>query len=293
MTEKPLLRFGVLGYPLGHSLSPALHEWLLARLGLAGRYERFAVAPDQLSGALQRLRDERVRGFNVTIPHKEAIVPFLDDLSSEARLVGAVNTVKVANGRLLGYNTDCVGFKQALQRRGVPVHGETAVILGAGGAARAVAVALVQAGVARLVVLNRNLERAQRLAEAVRQRMGFDAVNCGPLHQHAFAESFQVARLIVNATPVGMWPDLQASPAIIRGDGAEKVVCDLIYNPLETAFLKAARAAGAETVDGLDMFMFQGMASMGIWLQREQVKAWDVAELRKVLQEELCHYESD
>ncbi len=243
-----MLRLAVLGYPIAHSLSPAMHGHALASLGLKGRYEAWETPLEALEERLRVVRRE-YRGVNLTIPLKEAALPLLDWVSPEARAIGAVNTVLSLEGRLLGFNTDAPGFLEALKAGGIPLVGP-ALVLGAGGAGRAVAWALREAGL-RVWVWNRTWEKAQALAE----EFGLEAV---PL------EKAQEARLIVNATSVGL-KDPGATPLPAALFPKEGAAVDLVYRPLWTRFLREAQERGLRVQTGLPMLAWQGALAFRIW----------------------------
>ncbi|MCS6868059.1 MAG: shikimate dehydrogenase [Thermus sp.] len=243
-----MLRLAVLGHPVAHSLSPAMHRYALESLGLPGRYEAWETPLEALPERLAQVR-QGFRGVNLTLPLKEAALPLLDWVAPEARAMGAVNTVLSLEGRLFGFNTDAPGFLAALRAGGIPLVGP-ALVLGAGGAARAVAYALKGAGL-RVWVWNRTPERAQALAEA----LGLEAV---PL------ERAPEARLLVNATSVGLG-DPEATPLPPELFPQEGAAVDLVYRPLWTRFLREARARGLKVQTGLPMLAWQGALAFRIW----------------------------
>lgn len=277
--------FGLIGHPLGHTYSPALHQFVLQRIEVEGCYHAFDTPAAELSAVIEGMRALGFAGFNVTVPHKQAVLKFLDERDPMVEEVGAVNTVRFRDGRLLGYNTDVVGFARALEQAGVEARGKVALVLGAGGAARAVVVALIRAGVARMVLHNRTVSRAEELAEHARTKLNFAAVEVSTTVADLPFPEFD---LVINATSVGMCPHTQARPLEFREAMLRTTVMDLVYNPIETAFLHEARAAGARTLDGLDMFIFQGLEALRLWLDREvDVPPSDV---RKFLIQRLrCH----
>ncbi|MBK1637520.1 shikimate dehydrogenase [Rhodothalassium salexigens] len=246
---------GVIGWPVAHSLSPRLHGFWLDRAGIDGFYVPMAVAPERLGAALAGLPALGFRGVNVTVPHKQAVFDALDRVTPVARRAGAVNTVTVGeDGTLEGTNTDVAGFLGHL-RQAAPVwqaDAAPAVILGAGGAARAAAVALLDAGVARVTVVNRTVARAEALASA----LGDARVAVAPWER--LAGALDGAGLLVNTTSLGMagQPPLTLDLAPLAADA---VVYDIVYVPLETPLLAAARARGLATVDGLGMLIHQGV----------------------------------
>lgn len=260
---------GIIGFPIGHSISPVFQQAALDALGVDGVYGRWEVPPDGVGEFIRGLRDGGTRGVNVTVPHKEAVIPFLDEVDDWAAAAGAVNTiVRRSGGRLTGHNTDGLGFLRALREEaGFEPAGRNALILGAGGAARGIVLALARAGVRRMVIANRTIARAERLA-ALSQENGVpaSAVSLTPGASEAAAD----AALIVNCTSMGMLhgPDETGWPLAAGDIPPTALVNDLVYNPLRTPLLRAAEAAGAATLGGLGMLVYQGAASFELWLER-------------------------
>jgi shikimate dehydrogenase len=262
-------RLGVVGYPIEHSISPAIHQAALDYLGIDARYERWSVAPGDLAGWVAGLRAPDVLGANVTIPHKEALIPLLDALDPAAREIGAVNTVLKQDGRLVGANTDAAGFGRALAEAGyTPGTGE-AVMLGAGGAARAVGCALLTAGVQHLAIFNRDAPRATALASALTgagptpgSRVDAFALDAPELDAHLAR-----CELLVNTTAIGMRP----GECLLRPEQvpARALVVDIIYRPAETALLAAAARRGARTQNGLPMLVYQAAVAFERWTGRQ------------------------
>jgi len=256
-----MMKAGVMGWPVAHSLSPALHGYWLKQHGIDGDYVKFAVPPEKLPEALKTLAAEDWRGCNLTIPHKEAAVQLMDRLDDTARRVGAVNTVVVeAGGTLAGSNTDGFGFLENL-RAGVPgfdAAAGPAVVLGAGGAARAIVDALAQAGAPEIRIVNRSPARAQWLGEALAPRQA----RIRPWDERAAA--LAGAALLVNATSLGMTGNPPLELDLARLPKAA-VVNDIVYAPLETPLLKAARARDNRVVDGLGMLLHQGRPGFKLW----------------------------
>lgn len=262
----PWQRIYLLGYPLGHSISPAMQNAALRARGLRTvRYEKLPVPPDKLETTIATLRAEECLGANVTVPHKQEILPFLDELSELAREIGAVNTILKrvdANGvhRLVGENTDAYGFMQALRVRGIHPQNARAAIIGAGGAAAAAAYALAQEGAREIILLNRTLSRAVALADRLGARF--------PRLELAINDWEALPRMhfIINATSIGMAPHADESPlppgaTLPRG----AIVYDLVYNPPETRFLREARRVGARVIGGLEMLIYQGARAFELW----------------------------
>ncbi|MDQ7051847.1 MAG: shikimate dehydrogenase [candidate division KSB1 bacterium] len=264
---------GVIGDPIAHSLSPTLHRFLIQEYDLPYCYHAFRVPAEQLEMALLGARALGVAGLNVTLPHKQAVMRWLDEIDAEAQAIGAVNTIVFRKGRLLGTNTDAAGFLQSLRESGVGMRGRTVLVLGAGGAARAVCRAVQQAEAQALLIYNRTRERAETLAAA----FGGDVAG---LEQ---AMELPAGSLVINATRVGMAPDVEASPLPELLFRPDCVYVDLVYNPLRTRFLQMAQTTGAATVDGLGMLIFQGVRSLEVWLERE----FNAAEFYQPLREHL------
>ena len=249
---------GIIGWPVEHSLSPAMHNAVYDTMGLNWRYLAFPVHPDLVGQAVHGVRALGLVGANVTIPHKEAVIPHLDELTPAAQAIGAVNTITVDDGRLIGDNTDVYGFLAALDQAGVLLGGKTALILGGGGAARAAAYGLLTRGT-NVLLLARTPARAVQLTDDIRQsvaRSSIDMVERAPA----------AVDLLVNCTPVGMQPDVVGSPlpAGLTLD-SNTAVMDMVYRPLETTLLRQAKEAGAVTVAGLDMLVYQGVAVFEKW----------------------------
>jgi shikimate dehydrogenase len=264
---------GLIGWPVEHSLSPAMHNAAFDALGLNWRYVPLLVPSGQVEAAVRGLAALGFRGANVTVPHKRAVMPVLGSIGPSARALGAVNTLVIGRRAdetaiIDGYNTDARGFVGALRRGGFePEDGGDAVVVGAGGAARAVVFGLLWSGTGQIVVLNRTLERAQRLVSDLGSRPGYaDRLRALPLTTETLVESTHAADLLVNATTVGMWPRVDGS---VWPDGvpvpAHLTVFDLVYNPLETRLLRQARRSGTRAIDGLGMLVRQGALAFDMW----------------------------
>ncbi|CAA7621937.1 shikimate dehydrogenase [Magnetospirillum sp. UT-4] len=252
---------GVMGWPVGHSRSPRLHGFWLERLGLDGAYVPLAVAPDDFALAVKALPKLGFAGANVTVPHKEAALALADEVEPLAARIGAVNTLVFRpDGSVLGRNTDAFGFLENL-RRGAPAGWRPAlgpaVVLGAGGAARAVAAALVDAGVPQVRVVNRSLDRAARLAAEIGGPVA-------PMAWDRVAHALEGAALLVNTTTLGMTgqPPLEIDLAPLPTDA---VVNDIVYAPLQTGLLKEAAARGNPVVDGIGMLLWQAVPGFEAW----------------------------
>jgi shikimate dehydrogenase len=263
--------FGLIGYPLGHTLSPALHNAALAASDLNGVYLALPTPPEQLPGALAAMRAWPIGGLNVTVPHKVAVMPLLDAVMPEAQRIGAVNTIAREGDRLIGYNTDFRGFLAMLE--GLPTP-ERAVILGAGGSSRAVVYALVSAGTREITFAVRRPGASQEVSAAMdAPAVRWNEVLFGTPELHA---SLAAADVLINTTPVGMAPERDASPladtelALLPPGAA---VLDLIYNPSETRLMRLAKERGLTTRNGLSMLIAQAAAAFTIWTGRQAPEA--------------------
>jgi len=260
---------GLFGDPVSHSLSPVMHNRAFAELGLDWVYVAFHVRPERLVEAVHALPALGLAGVNVTIPHKERVIPHLDELSRTAAMMGAVNTIRVeADGRLTGHNTDAPGFAAALARQGVGLSGRRLLLLGAGGAARAVAFQAAIDGAEEITLCDQVGERAAALAGDLAAHFASCRVHCIPLERDSLKPAIAAATVLVNATPVGMagrgdYPiDLDwLHPALF--------VYDLVYNPAETPLIAAARDRDLGCDNGLTMLALQGAESFALWTGEE------------------------
>lgn len=254
-------RAAIIGHPLGHSLSPVFQAAAFAAAGLDVTYERWETAPADLPARIESLRAPDVLGANVTIPHKEAVIPFLDTLDPDARIVGAVNTIVARDGRLTGHNTDGPGFVRALHEDAAfDVRGARILLLGAGGASRGIAFALARAGAGELVIANRTLSRAERLAAGVASATGVPVRAVPAVECVGFSA-------VVNATSIGMsgGPDPAGTPVALAGADRGTLVVDIVYSPEETPLLREARARGLPALGGLPMLIYQGALAFELW----------------------------
>jgi shikimate dehydrogenase len=258
--------FCVIGDPIGHSISPPIHKAAFQFLNVDAEYEAVRVRPDELKYFVQLSRESGRPGWNVTIPHKETIMPLLDEIDPAARNIGAVNTIHNENGKLIGYNTDVFGCMTALKRAGFESTGK-AVMLGAGGAARAGLEAIARLGLSECALYDIAPERVEKLK-----------AHFQPLHRmkilagqwNNLPDNIADADLIINASPVGMWPNVNNTPLpcpeCIRKDAT---AFDMVYTPLETRFLREAKASGAQTVSGLVMLVAQALEADAIFFKRD------------------------
>ncbi|MBR5162911.1 MAG: shikimate dehydrogenase [Schwartzia sp.] len=274
MVSGKTINLGVIGWPIAHSLSPAMQTAAIRAAGVDYSYIAMPVRPDAIQGAVEGLRSLGFRGFNVTIPHKTAVIGLLDEIDEDARRIGAVNTVVNEGGRLLGRNTDVAGFLLGLSRQGIEVRGRRAVVLGAGGAARAVLWGLLREGASGVTVAVRNAAKAKEaLADFSKD------VEIISWDDDAFAGALQSADILVNTTPLGMTPNLDAAPPV---DWAhvrpEAFVYDIIYTPARTRFLREAETHGHRVQSGAVMLVGQGAEAFRLWTGvRPDEKAMETA----------------
>ncbi len=255
---------GVIGNPVEHSLSPAIHNAAFRKLGLNFVYLAWRV--ESIGDAVKGLRAlGNFRGASVTIPHKVAAMPFMDEIDPTARHIGAINTIVSDNGKLIGSNTDATGALRALREGRAPLQGEAVVMLGSGGAARAIAFALAaESGIRRLHILGIEEQERRTLALDVKNRTGLN-VDDAFLDQDSLTRVLPEARVLIHCTPIGMAPKVGKScvpPALLHSD---LVVMDIVYNPRETQLLSDAKAAGCRTIPGLEMFLYQAVAQFELW----------------------------
>jgi shikimate dehydrogenase len=260
------VRLGIFGWPVAHSKSPQMHESAASALGIRLQYDRFEVAPDDLAEAIDRAHDGDIDGYNLTVPHKEAIMALIDDAAPAAKAIGAVNTVVRADGRYVGHNTDAPGLVRSLEDAGVPVADARVVVLGAGGAARAAVVGLSNAGAKEIAVLSRRPEQAEALSDSLAAHIEC-ALEVAPLSEASWY--FETATLLVQATSA----TLESNPGAadfaaslpIEALPAEAAVVDMVYKPLKTSVLLRAEQRGLTIVDGLGMLLHQGAIAFEMW----------------------------
>ncbi len=261
-------RVGIIGYPIGHSISPIFQQAAFDHCSLDATYRTWEVETGSLPEFLHELRSPDTLGVNVTVPHKEAVIPHLDVVGDWASMAGAVNTIVNEEGKLTGYNTDGTGFLRALEEHGhFSTQGRRVLIIGAGGSAKGVALALARQGVTSITIANRTVERAQRLARLVGGHgVRSDAISLSS-DGDATAKVAESCDLLVNCTTLGMkhGPAEDRSPLPARSIPSNILVYDLVYNPPETPLLREAAKSGAATLGGLAMLVYQGAASFELW----------------------------
>ena len=256
----------IIGNPVEHSLSPVMQNAAFEALNLDFVYVALRVRREELRDVIIGVRSLNLFGLNVTMPHKKAILKYLDEISPTARSVGAVNTILNDKGRLMGYNTDGIGAMNALKENGIPPNGKKLLLLGAGGAGKSIAFSAAQK-VDELVLLNRTHQKARKLAKALR-RVNKN-VKDNKLSNEILEEELKDTDILVNATSVGMHPNINKSPVPKSLLHPNLWVMDIIYAPLETKLVKDAKARGANLISGVEMLIYQGAASFEIWTKHQ------------------------
>lgn len=254
---------GVFGCPIDENPTVVLEEAAFQALGLHYRYINYKVEAGCLESAIKALTALNMRGINLTIPHKCAVIPYLDELSAAARTIGAVNTIVVRDGKLFGENTDGKGFLTSLTGAGVSPQGKRVVVLGAGGAASAIAVELALAGASHITIVNRAQERGQQLAALLSEKTNAASTYVQWNGTYTVDKDTDI---LVNATPVGLYPNVAEKPDVDYGSiRPSMMVCDVITNHPHTQFLQEAEKRGASTLDGLGMLVNQGAINFTLW----------------------------
>ncbi|MDO4648231.1 MAG: shikimate dehydrogenase [Eubacteriales bacterium] len=272
----------LLGSPVSHSISPLMHNESFRLLGLDYVYLCFDVKENMLQSAVEGLRTCNIRGFNLTMPNKNKIVEFLDELSPAARLIGAVNTVVVEENRMIGFNTDGIGYMMAVKDAGHNIIGKTITLMGAGGAATAICAQAALDGVKKIHLFarptSRFWSRTLRLADEIKQTLTCEVVLHDNDHTEELKDAIAESAMLINATSVGMAPNIDGTiikdPSLFR---PELIVSDVIYNPRETRLLREAREAGCSVFNGMYMLLYQGAEAFRLWtgadMPVEQIKS--------------------
>ncbi len=257
---------GVIGDPIEHTLSPTIHNAAFDHLKLDFVFLAFCVKAADLEKAMHGMRGLGIHGLNVTMPHKSTVIGYLDKVDSAVKFLGSANTILNKGDVLSGFNTDGVGALKALRENGVAMSEKKVLLLGAGGAAKAIAFALAEE-VGELAIFNRSGEKAKKLAETL-GRMFNKKVVGGSLSTDAIAKSLQDSDVLINATSVGMHPEADQSIVAPQWLRSDLTVMDIVYNPVETKLARDAKAAGAKVISGVEMLIYQGAASFEIWVSR-------------------------
>jgi shikimate dehydrogenase len=254
---------GIMGDPVEHSLSPPMHNAAFKHLKMDYVYVPFHVKRDDLGSAIIGARSMGIKGLNITIPHKTEVINYLNEITQAAKLIGAVNTIKFEKKKITGYNTDGMGAVKAIGEK-TPINGKKIIIIGAGGAARAISYQLLFSGAGEVLIANRTMEYACKLTDDLRGNFNA-SIGCLGLNEK-LNEELNDTDVLVNTTPVGMHPNEDQKP-IVTSDMMHRdlVVNDIVYNPLKTGLLKEAEKAGAKTISGTKMLIYQGLESFRIW----------------------------
>ncbi|HIE65598.1 MAG: shikimate dehydrogenase [Nitrospira sp.] len=261
--------FGIFGYPIAHTLSPPMQNAAFKAYDLNSVYIPFEIDPAFLKNAVTSILPLGIKGVNITIPHKETIIPFLDSLDEEARKIGAVNTIEVSSGRLIGHNTDGKGYLASVAALDIDLRGQRVLMIGAGGAAKGVAVAVLSSGISELILMVRRLDRGKALVKQLSAL--FPDVPILVVEMNSERRTFQKkdrATLLINCTPLGMKEE-DPTPFPLPWIEAHWIVSDLVYRPTETPLLSAAKKVGALTVPGIGMLLHQGALAFEIWTREK------------------------
>ncbi|MCY7893617.1 shikimate dehydrogenase [Bacillus vallismortis] len=267
--------YGVIGNPIGHSMSPDIHNASLKDLGLDGYYHAFKVEENDLEDAVKGIRALGVQGINVTVPHKVSIMNYLDHIDESAKVIGAVNTVRREGDKLVGYNTDGEGFVKSLMKvLDKPISELSFLMIGAGGAARAIFTTIARDIPKKFDICNRTLEKAKQLSESAPSFHNKEVLSMTEAEKRL--EQYDV---IIHTTSVGMYPNVEDAPLSLQHAASCAVVCDIVYNPIQTALLKEANQKGLKTLDGVGMFVEQAALSFQLWTGKEP----DIEKMRSIV----------
>lgn len=271
--------YGVIGNPIAQSMSPLMHNQEFQMLGIDAYYQPFLIMESDLESAILGMKVMGIEGINVTSPHKTTIMPFLDEIDPLSKAIGAVNTVTRKDGRLIGYNTDGAGFVEALAHDWkTEFHDDRALIIGAGGAAKAIYYTLLSKGMKNIDICNRSIEKADNLI----RECPYEGNSTSLSLQDAENELSNYS-LVIQTTSIGMQPNTEESPLSLENLDSSAFVSDIIYNPAETKFLQEAKQNGAKTQNGLGMFIYQGALAFEMWTGQKP----DVDRMRKTVKEHL------
>jgi len=276
----------IIGHPIEHSLSPIMHNALFQDFKLDYAYLSFDVHPDNLKAAFEGIRALNIKGANVTIPHKEDSLKYMDDLELSVKKIGALNTVKNENGKLIGRNTDVLGAKKALEDAKFDLKQKKVMVLGAGGAARAVIYA-IKDEINELIIINRTYKKAKALAEEIKKDNTIK-IEAHEYNQHSITNLVQSIDILINTTPVGMYPDIKTSPLPKQALHERLCVFDVIYNPLKTQLLKDASSKGCKILGGLDMLINQGALAFEWWTSKKPNIKFMKAKIIEFLEDRNC-----
>ena len=268
-------KFAVIGNPVQHSLSPLMHNWVFNKLNLKAQYIKIKLDSNDLSNIVHELRNGLLDGINITLPYKEEIIPMVDTINQRAKHISSINCISIIKNKLIGNNTDWYGFSQSLKRHEVDVATKDIIILGYGGTAKSIIFALRQLGANKIYVFNRNIENKNVLLNNDIYRLSLDDLN-----SYIKDES-----IIINTTPVGMKDNNSLIDKKIINN--KQILIDVIYNPLNTTMLKMGIEVGAKTINGLDMFIYQGLASLDLWFGKSISKQVNFNEIKSYIEKNI------
>ena len=279
--------FAVIGNPVEHSLSPLLHHWVFEQLEVNASYSKLHVTENQIPEVISKLRDGELDGINITLPHKSVIIPLLDELNVRAKQMMAVNCIAIHEENLMGYNTDWFGYRMLLQQNNIDFDGKSFMILGAGGVAKSVLYTLIQLGAGKVTISNRTQDHAEQLMSSM-QKMG-ESTELKIIPLEEIKNHLKENTVVINCTSIGLKPLVDTSPLSKHLIHGELILIDTIYTPLKTQFLKFGEEAGALTINGLDMFIHQGLASLDIWFGKPYSQQVDNPALKQYLEDKIMN----
>ena len=263
----------LIGHPISKTLSPIIHNNFYKITDTNNIYLTFDVEKEDLENVVRSLKILNIKGFNVTLPHKISIMEYLDDISEEVKTIGAVNTVKNENGKLIGHNTDCMGFLKSLELNNIDVKDKTVLILGSGGAANAISISLAATGAKKIFINNRTLKKAKILSKRIETQFPKIIVEYGNLKLKNICKN--EIDMVINCTSVGMYPNVEETPIRFNEFSKDLIVYDIIYKPRKTKFLQLAQDRGSYTIGGLPMLISQALYSQKIWLENKDINTFD------------------
>ena len=268
--------FAVIGNPIKHSLSPYLHNYVYNLINIDAEYLKKEMHENELVNVIKLIRSGNLDGINITIPFKESIIEYLDEINPRAQIIGSVNIVYMRNNKLYGNNTDWYGFSQSIIKNNISIKNKEVIVLGAGGTAKAILFALKHLGVKRINLLNRTFNKAKKMQDEV-------------IRVYEYAKAEQIIKnnsIIINTTSIGMQKDeLPINSSLIS---KKQTLIDVIYSPISTSFIKLGESVGAKTLGGLDMFIFQALQSIDLWFGKTYSKQVNFSQLKTNLERKLC-----
>jgi len=269
-------KFAVIGNPIDHSMSPKLHNWIFNKLKINAKYDKVKLKSNELNSFLNEIRLGLYDGINITIPYKETVIEYLDDINIRAELIGSVNFIMNSNGKLIGNNTDWFGFTRALKSNSIDLQGKEVIVIGSGGTSRSILFSLKQLGVKNILIFNRTLDNAKLLEDTIARAYLLEEI----------VNFINNESVIINTTPIGML----SNESLISIDQINKsqIIIDIIYSPIESSLIKMGKNIGAKTLNGLDMFIYQGLASLDLWFGKDIENQVNFKQIKSYLERHLC-----